>query len=112
MSPGRTNENVLAVFADGALNENILSPANMNLPNAKFIWDSFHLNHDIWPKEFGGAWTETLSALMNNMLYANSKEEFDTALSTIEETYTGNSNILNKVNKIAKKSSVTPSICY
>ena len=103
MSPGRTNENVLAVFADGALNENILSPANMNLPNAKFIWDSFHLSHDIWPKNFGKAWTETLSTLMNNMLYANSKEEFDTALSTIEETYTGNSNILNKVHKIAEK---------
>ena len=103
MSPGRTNENVLAVFADGALNADILLPHNMNLPNAKFIWDSFHLSTDIWPKDFGGAWTDTLSAQLNCMLYANSKEEFDTALSTIEAAYNGNSNILNKVHKIASK---------
>lgn len=103
MSPGRTNENVLAVFADGALNPDIVLPHKMNLPNAKFIWDSYHLSTDIWPKDFGGAWTDTLSAQLRGMLYANSKEEFDTALSNIEAAYAGNSNILNKVHKIASK---------
>ena len=74
----------------------------MNLPNAKFIWDSFHLSHDIWPKDFGGAWMEPLSTEMNCMLYSDTKEGFDNALSNIETVYAGNSNILNKVRKIAE----------
>ena len=101
MSPGRTNEEVLAVFADGALNKNILLPQNMNLPNARFVWDGFHLTHDIWPKDFGGSWCEQLSGGLSAMLYANSKEAFDAAVDSLNQIYAGNSNVLNKIHKIA-----------
>ena len=102
MSPGRTNKEVFAVFADGALNHTILQPHMMDLPNCKFIWDSFHLYSDVWPKLFGGSWCETLSSGLCSMLYANSEEDFNAALSTLQTTYAGNSNILNKVDGIAK----------
>ena len=100
MSPGRNNEEVLAVFADGALNADILLPENMNLPNARFIWDSYHLSHEIWPKNFGAYWCDNLSAGMLAMLYAGSSLAFDEALEGLEQSYAGNSNVLNKIHKI------------
>lgn len=103
MSPGRTRDDVLVVFADGALNPDILGPENMNLPNANFVWDSYHLLNDVWPKYLGGNWCGMLSSSLSDMLNANSQEEFDTVLSKIEETYAGRSDILNKVHLIAEK---------
>ena len=82
MSPGRTNEEILAVFADGALNHTILQPHMMDL----FIWDSFHLYSDVWPKQFRNSWCDTLSSGLNSMLYANSKEDFDGALAQLQRT--------------------------
>ena len=90
MSPGRNNEEVLAVFADGALNADILLPENMNLHNDRFIWDSYHLSHEIWPKNFGAYWCDNLSAGMLAMLYAGSSLAFDEALEGLEQSYVGN----------------------
>jgi hypothetical protein len=39
MSPGRTCDKVLAVFADGKLELTVLLSKNMNLPKASFFWD-------------------------------------------------------------------------
>jgi len=101
MSSGRTNKEVLAAFADGALNADVLLPKNMDLPNAKFIWDSFHLSHDVWPKDFGGHWCEKLSSGMHSMLYADCAVDFESALLKLHQVYAGNSHVLNKVDKIA-----------
>ena len=90
MSPGRNNEEALAVFADGALNTDILLPENMNLHNDRFIWDSCHLSHEIWPKNFGAYWRDNLSAGMLAMLYAGSSLSFDEALEGLEQSYVGN----------------------
>jgi len=37
ISPGRHQDKVLAVFADGKLEPTVILPENMNLPNASFF---------------------------------------------------------------------------
>lgn len=101
MSPGRKKAEVFAVFADGVMGKSILSKENMDLPNANFISDCLHLTKDIWPKLFGGNWCENLSSGLSSMMYANSEEAFEQALSNLQVSYAGNANVLNNVNKIA-----------
>lgn len=44
-------------------------------------WDSTHLLHDIWPNQFGAAWTDGLAMVVCNLIYANSQDDFDSTLS-------------------------------
>jgi hypothetical protein len=81
----------------------ITSPENLNLPHTHFIWDCHHLKTDVWPKEFGGHFRDTLSNGLTEMLNSNSEEEFNGALKSIETAYAGNSDILNKVHRIAEE---------
>ncbi len=69
MSPGRTRDEVLAIFANGKLEPTVLLPKNMNLPKASFFWDRYHVLNDIFPKRFGWVW-ERLSPYMESMIHA------------------------------------------
>ncbi len=49
-APGQSWKNVFAVIADGILCSDILEDDGIDLSNARFFWDSYHLLNDIWPK--------------------------------------------------------------
>ena len=100
-TPGRRREEFFVVFADKMLGPEIIHPENLNLPNAHFIWDCHHLLHDIWPKDFGGSWSGNLSNGMSSLLQANSEHDFELAVSNLEVTYRGNTNVLNTIHKWA-----------
>jgi hypothetical protein len=102
-TPGVCPERIDALFADGIMGPSITSPENLNLPHTHFIWDCHHLKTDVWPKEFGGHFRDTLSNGLTKMLNSNSEEEFNEALKSIETAYAGNSDILNKVHRIAEE---------
>ena len=99
MSPRRSRDDVLVVFADGKLDPTVLLPENMNLPRASFFWDRYHLLNDILPKRFGGGW-ERVSPYMQNMIHAKSLEDHNVAVAKIHCTFRGQMNILNIVNDI------------
>jgi hypothetical protein len=101
MSPQRSRDDVLVVFADGKLEPTVLLPENMNLPRASFFWDRYHLLNDILPKRFGGGW-ERVSPYMQNMIHAKSLEDHNVAVAEIHCTFRGQMNILNIVNEYSK----------
>jgi hypothetical protein len=102
-TPGVCPKRIDALFADGIMGPSITLPENLNLPHTHFIWDCHHLKTDVWPKEFGGHFRDTLSNGLTEMLNSNSEEEFNGALKSIETAYAGNSDILNKVHRIAEE---------
>jgi hypothetical protein len=99
MSPGRTRDKVLAVFADGKLEPTVLLPKNMNLPKASFFWDRYHLLNNIFPKRFGWVW-ERLSPYMESMIHAMSEEEHKEVIEKNHQVFQGQISILNTVDEI------------
>ena len=102
MSPGRRREDIQVVFADGHLQASVLLPENMDLPNASFFWDQYHLLSDIWPKRCGFAWKDNLSSMTKKMLYAVSESDHDSAVDEIHQMFRGQSTILNAVDNTAQ----------
>ena len=49
-TPGRLQEDVLIIAGDCVLNDTFLT--SLNLPNAKLIWDQYHLMNHIWKYGF------------------------------------------------------------
>ncbi len=104
MAPGRTSDEVLAVFADGTLCSKIMDDDGLGFRNGKFFWDSYHLLHDIWPKQFGAAWTESLSSQVCEMLYAESEFEYNRVYESLLQDYRGKESILDHLREIAANS--------
>jgi len=101
MAPDRTSDKLLAVFANGALCSKIMDNDGLGFRNGKFFWDSYHLLHDIWPKQFGAAWTESLSSQVHEMLYAESEFEFNRVFESVLQDYRGKESILDHLREIA-----------
>ncbi len=73
MALGKTSDEVLAVFADGMLCSAILENDVLGFRTAKFLWDSYRLLHDIWPKQFGVSWDDCISSRVEEMLYSDNE---------------------------------------
>jgi hypothetical protein len=101
MSPGRTRDEVLAVFADGKLEPTVLLPKNMNLPKVSFFWDRDCLLNGIFPKRFGWVW-ERLSPYMESMIHAMLEEDHKEAVEKNHQVFQGQISILNTVDEISK----------
>jgi hypothetical protein len=101
MSPGRTRDEVLAVFVDGKLEPTVLLSKNMNLPKASFFWDRYHLLNSIFLKRFGWVW-ERLSPFMESMIHAMSEEEHKEAVEKNHQVFQGQISILSTVDGISK----------
>ena len=102
MSPERSRDDVLVVFADGnKLEPTVLLPENMNLPRALFFWDRYHLLNDILPKQFGVRW-ERVSPYVKQMINAKSPDDHNAAVEEIHRTFRGEMNILNVVNEYSQ----------
>ncbi len=100
MAPGRTSDKVLAVFADGALCSKIMDDDGLGFKNSKFFWDCYYLLHDIWPKQFGAAWTESLSSQVCEMLYAENEIEFKCVYESVIQDYCGKKSNLDYLREI------------
>ncbi len=74
MALGRSCDDVFVVFADGILCSDILVDDGIGLSSSRFFWE-----HDIWPKQFGGAWSIELSYGVYELLHAENKEQFNYA---------------------------------
>jgi len=75
-SPLRTRDQIYVVAADGAINQCTLTDT-LNLPNAKYMADQWHLFDSILPKRFGKYFYELIHPTLRGMCLSNSKEEFD-----------------------------------
>ncbi len=80
-----------------------LEDDGIGLKNTHFFWDSYHLLNDIWPKQFGGAWTGQLSSDVRGLLYAQSQEEFDSLLDDLMKTFQGKETMLENLRSISQQ---------
>ncbi len=101
MAPGRTSDKVLAVFANGALCSKIMDDDGLGFKNSKFFWDCYYLLHDVWSKQFGAAWTDSLSSQVCEMLYAESEFEFNRIYESVPQDYCGKESILDHLREMA-----------
>ena len=53
--PRRSREEVLMLAADCVLNDDFID--HLGLPNARLLWDHYHLTHHVWKQAFFGLTT-------------------------------------------------------
>ena len=76
-APKRRRDEVYVVSGDGFFNNDLL--ASMNLPNAIFILDYFHLFDSILPKLFE-KYFDHLEPYLRKMIDSKTETDFDTCL--------------------------------
>mmetsp|Transcript_19634 Transcript_19634/g.48929 ORF Transcript_19634/g.48929 Transcript_19634/m.48929 type:complete len:221 (+) Transcript_19634:1112-1774(+) len=95
MEPGRSKKSIRLIFGDLKINKSLL--LLLGLPQGEkhwVVWDSFHLMKKVWPEYLGNQIFCLVQENLSAMLYANTRELFDQAVSEIEGKLRSNTRAL------------------
>jgi hypothetical protein len=83
MEPRRKKSTIRLIFADCFLKDRFLALIGLSRPYTTIAWDAFHLKSHVWPQELGQRLFDQLESDLGNMLYGETREEYDAAYGRI-----------------------------
>ena len=102
MAPNACRKDVLIVAADGIMDNNFVRN-ELQLPNAHFIEDIWHLLNSVLPKTFGKYKFSKMKNDVETMIQAKNESDFDRFALVVRQHVAGSADMLKKYENLLRQ---------